>query len=69
MIQASLNFILRMYGLFMDLLNFMRGFVNEQRSQRAPSIKLIELPKKSTVASLASFIVLTCSFSLNLDLG
>lgn len=46
MIQASLNFILRMYGLFMDLLNFMHGFVNEQRSQKAPSIKYIELPKE-----------------------
>ncbi len=43
MIQASLNFILRMYGLFMDFLSFIRGFVNEQRSQKTPCIKFIEV--------------------------
>lgn len=46
MIQASPNFILRMYGLFMDFLSFMRGYVNEQRSQKTPYIKFIEVPNE-----------------------
>lgn len=46
MIQASLNFILRMYGFFMYFLSFMCGFVNEQRSQKTPHIKFIEVTKE-----------------------
>ncbi len=53
MIQATLNFILRMYGFFMDFLSVMRGFVNEQRSQKTPHIKFVEVPNEIDIRFLS----------------